>query len=121
MGSEIIKIQPGLDIQVNYLTGIVPSVIEAASIAILGIGTSLVKNGIFATAAIVEAWEETSVKIKFHRERGQYLREYIIPTLALYDAVQFGRDFIYSARWDEDIKRKALADIDAKLEKYRVR
>jgi hypothetical protein len=49
------------------------------------------------------------------------LREYVIPTVALYNAIQSGRDLISSSRLDEDLKRMALEDLNRKLEKFRTR
>ena len=120
MESSLVKIQPGVDITVNYPTGIVPSLADAVALAVLSIGTSLVKHGIYATGAIVQAVENTRVSIKFYRDRGYYLREYVIPTVALYEAFQMGRDYVYRSGWDEDLRRGALSDLAWQFELHRV-
>lgn len=121
MGNEIVKISPSLDIQVSYPNGTMPSVVEAACIAILGIGTSLIRQGIYATGAIIEALDDTRVKITMKREKNRQFIEYYIPTLALYEATQMGRNFVNASNWDEDLKRMALEDINRILTKYQVK
>lgn len=120
MGSEIVKVSPNLNVEVSYPTGTLPSVVEAGSLAVISIASSLLKNFIYATGAVIEAYDNTKVKISLTQERNRKFREYVIPTLALYDAVQMGRNFVNSSNWDDDLKRMALDDINRTLEKYRV-
>jgi hypothetical protein len=83
--------------------------------------TALIGEGIHATVAVVKAIEQARVEITLYREQGRMLREYVIPTVALYNAIQSGRDLISSSRLDEDLKRMALEDLNRKLEKFRTR
>ena len=120
MGTEIVKVSPNLNVEVNYPSGTLPSVVEAGTVAVMSIATSLLKNLIYSTGAVIEAYDNTRTRISLIQERNRKFREYIIPTIALYDAVQMGRNFVYSSNWDEDLKRKALEDINGIFEQYRV-
>jgi hypothetical protein len=121
MGNELVKITPTLGVNLSFPDGMAGDIVSAAAMAVMGVGVALVKGGISAASAVVQTYEETKVKITFYEERGRYIREYIIPTLALYDAVQSGRNFINSSKWDDDLCQMALEDIHRILEKYRKR
>jgi len=121
MGDELVKVTPNLDIKLNFPDGMARDIVSAAAVAVMGVGVELVKAGMSAASAVVQAYEETKVRITFYEERGRYSREYIIPTLALYDAVQSARNYINDSGWDDDLRKMALQDVYKILEKYRKR
>jgi hypothetical protein len=121
MGNELVKVSPGVEVKLEYPDNIVRDVVSAAGYVVMSAATALIREGIHATVAVVQAVEQTRVEIALYREQGRMLREYVIPTVALYDAIQSGRHFISSSGWDEDLKRMALEDLDRKLQKYRTR
>lgn len=121
MGTELVKISPSVDVSLQFPDNIPRDLVSAAAFAVMRVATVLVREGIHATGAVVQAVEQTRVAIALYQQEGRYLREYVIPTVALFSAVQRGRRFIDGADWDEDLKQMALEDLDRVLQRYRTR
>ena len=120
MGNELVKVSPTLEVNLEYSDDLSRQAVSAATSLVIG-WLALVGAGLDVTGAIAQKVEETKVKLAFYRERGYYLREYVIPTLALFDVAQLGRNVVNSARWDDDLKQKALQDLERGLERHRIR
>jgi hypothetical protein len=120
MSNKVIRISPTLEVSLEYSDGLSRQVVSAASSIVIGVATALVEAGLDVTGAIAQKVEETKVKLAFYRERGYYLREYIIPTIALFEVAQLGRNIINSSRWDADLKQSALRDLERALERHRL-
>ncbi len=108
MGTELVKISPSVDVSLQFPDNIPRDIVSAAAFVVMRVATILVREGIHATGAVVHAVEQTRVSIAFYQQEGRYLREYVIPTVALFSAVQQGRRMISGADWDDDLKQMAL-------------
>lgn len=121
MSDEMVKVSPGIEVRLEYPDNIVRDIVSATGYVVMSAATALIREGIHATVAVVKAVEQARVEITLYRDQGRMLREYVIPTVALYKAIQDGRHLVSSMGLDEDLKQMALEDLDRKLQKYRTR
>jgi len=119
MGSELVKVTPSLAVSVNYASNLPQNIVMDAGIVVMSMAAGLVAEGIRATSAIVQAYEETKTRITLYQREGQILRECVIPTVALYHAIQSGRDLVNRLGLDDDLRLMALQDLDRNLQRYR--
>ena len=119
--NDLIKISPTVELSLDYQDNFPLSLKSAAKMVVTSVANALVREGLNIAVAIVQKFEESRVKIAFYQERSHCLREYIIPTVALYDAVQAGINFVNNSNWDEPLKQMALEDLYGVLHKYRTK
>ncbi len=120
MGNELIKISPKLQVSLNYPDSVPANIVGKYVVpAAIKIIAELARSGIIATGAVVEAFEETRLKIIFYQEYGRVLREDIIPVAAMNKAHHDGRRMVWGMGLDADLEQAALDDLERKRQNRR--
>ena len=112
MGIELIKASTGFEVSLGYPDNLPTSIVKAVIPSVIQTIAEIAKEGFITTSAIIETIEQVNLKIAYYREYGRFIREDIIPVVALSAAHQDARNLIKSMGLDSDLMQDALDDLE---------
>ena len=80
---------------------------------------NLANAGVTVSRIFIEAQSEVSLAIRLYDQYNRYIREDVIPTVAVAKAFQDGRNALNSMDLDQDIYDEAYSDLERKRQRRR--
>src|SRR5690242_15026621 len=80
---------------------------------------NLANAGVTVSRIFIEAQSEVSLAIRLYDQYNRYIREDVIPTVAVAKAFQNGRNALNSMDLDQDIYDEAYSDLERKRQRRR--
>lgn len=81
------------------------------------IAKTIMHLGLSVTTVIAKELQDAQMEITYYNQRVAYIRQDLVPIIALMEAHQAGRGYINQSGWDDDLQEEAQKALNAKRAK----